>query len=206
MPIFSLMATNNLYVNIFKPLFDRLAALVLFMMLLPFLLVIAIVLAIHFGGSPIFKQQRVGKEQKKFVFWKFRSMRVEGDEESMTVIGKFIRSISLDELPQLVNIIIGHMSLVGPRPLLVEYIPYYDEEENLRHMVKPGITGWAQINGRNEIGWEERMNLDVFYVRNISMMLDLKILFMTVGKLFQRDSTPYKKEKTIKFSEYKSGK
>lgn len=147
-------------------------------------------------GSPIFfTHTRPGKGGKPFKMIKFRSMTNETDlhgnllpnEQRLTPFGKLLRSTSLDELPELINVIKGDMSLVGPRPLLMEYIPYFNEEQNKRHQLRPGITGWAQVNGRNAINWEEKLKLDIWYVENRSFSLDLIILFRTMVKVLKRD-------------------
>jgi len=147
-------------------------------------------------GLPVFfRQQRPGFNARPFILYKLRTMNNSlylygeqlPDAERLTKVGSIIRKLSLDELPQLFNVIKGDMSLVGPRPLLMEYLPLYNEEQKRRHDVKPGITGWAQVNGRNAISWEEKFNLDVWYVDNISFMLDMKILFLTVLKVFRRE-------------------
>jgi lipopolysaccharide/colanic/teichoic acid biosynthesis glycosyltransferase len=146
--------------------------------------------------SPIlFRQQRPGKDGETFTLFKFRTMRnadelsghSETDGERLNNFGKFLRSTSLDELPELLNVLRGEMSLVGPRPLLMEYLPLYTAEQNRRHEVRPGITGWAQINGRNAIDWEHRFKLDVWYVDNQSMWLDAKILYLTIAQVFRRE-------------------
>ena len=140
---------------------------------------------------PFFVQKRPGYQQKTFHMFKFKTMRDTTDEhgnllpdfDRLTPLGKLIRKLSLDELPQLINIFLGQMSFVGPRPLLIEYLPLYSEEQNRRHLVKPGITGWAQINGRNTISWQEKFKFDVYYVDHQSVYLDIKILVLTVGKV-----------------------
>ena len=157
----------------------------------PILLIIAILVRIKLGSPIFFRQSRVGLNGEIFEMVKFRTMKdaydAEGnllpDEERLTKIGKFIRKTSLDELPQLFNVLKGDMSLVGPRPLLVEYLPLYSEEQMKRHNVRPGITGYAQVNGRNNISWTKKFELDVYYVENFSLWLDIKILFQTVAKV-----------------------
>lgn len=158
------------------------------------LLIVAILVKTKLGSPVIFKQPRPGKNEKIFNVYKFRTMidaydengEPLPDEDRLTKFGKFLRSTSLDELPELINIIKGDMSIVGPRPLLVEYLDYYTEEERLRHSVRPGLTGWAQVNGRNVTPWDERLQQDVYYVNNISFILDLKILFKTVIKVVKK--------------------
>lgn len=147
------------------------------------------------NGKPFFIQPRPGKNEKIFKLIKFKTMNDKRDklgyllpdEKRLTVVGKFVRKTSLDEIPQLINVIKGDMSLVGPRPLLVEYLPLYNEEQKRRHEVKPGITGWAQVNGRNAISWEEKFKYDVWYVDHLSFILDLKILLLTIKKVFKRE-------------------
>jgi sugar transferase EpsL len=175
--------------------FDIILAIVLLLILSPVLVVIGI--AIHcFMGSPvIFTQIRPGFHEKCFTLFKFRTMKETRDDKGnllpdevrTTVIGNFIRKFSMDELPQLINIIRNEMSFTGPRPLLNEYLPLYNTEQRRRLEVKPGITGWAQVNGRNSISWEEKFKLDVWYVDNRSLWLDMKILWLTVIKVLKRD-------------------
>ncbi|MEO9485171.1 MAG: sugar transferase [Ekhidna sp.] len=204
MPIFSRMPGSNFYVSAAKPIFDWVFALFLLVLLVPILLIIGVVLAVHFRKSPVFIQQRVGKDERIFNLFKFRTMKIDEDEDTTSAMGKFLRSTSLDELPQLINVLKGAMSFVGPRPLLLEYLPHYSIEEKKRHAVKPGITGWAQVNGRNTIDWGLRMKMDVFYVNQISFYLDMRILFLTCFQLLKRDKTTYLDQKTVKFSEYAS--
>ena len=174
-----------------KHFLDCLFAITLLIGLSPLLVIITLLLWIQNSGSPFFKQVRPGKNAKLFTIFKFKTMRdtrdVEGkllpDFERITPLGKTIRKLSLDELPQLWNVVLGEMSFVGPRPLLPEYLPLYSEEQNKRHQVKPGITGWAQVNGRNTLSWQEKFKLDVYYRENQSFVLDLKILIKTVGKV-----------------------
>lgn len=174
-----------------KRLFDLFVSLSL-SMLFSFLIIIVAVLVRFKLGSPIlFKQQRPGLHGKPFFLYKFRTMTDETDSEGnmlpdnvrLTKFGKFLRKYSLDELPQLVNVIKGDLSLVGPRPLLMEYLDLYTEEQAKRHNVRPGITGWAQVNGRNAISWEEKFDFDVWYVKNRTFFLDMKILLLTVKKV-----------------------
>jgi lipopolysaccharide/colanic/teichoic acid biosynthesis glycosyltransferase len=179
-----------------KRLFDLVVSLVGLIVLSPVALIIAILIWINLGGPVIFSQVRPGYRGKLFRLYKFRSMRnlfdARGcplpDEKRLTKFGKFLRASSLDELPELINVLKGHMSLVGPRPLLVAYLDRYSPEQARRHDVLPGITGWAQVNGRNAISWEEKFKLDVWYVDNQSFWLDIKILFMTIFKVFTRES------------------
>lgn len=189
-----------MYINFFKVIIDYLVALVAFILLLPFFLLLIIVLKIaNQGAGVFFHQERTGKHAKLFKIIKFKTMRDDRDEEGnflpdslrTTPVGKFVRSTSLDELPQILNILKGEMSLIGPRPLLKKYIPLYSEEQFKRHLVKPGITGWAQVNGRNNITWARKFELDVWYVENISLILDINILFRTFKKVIKRnDITP----------------
>ena len=174
-----------------KRLFDLSVSLILFFGLSPIFIVIALLVKKKLGSPVIFKQVRPGLFGKPFYLYKFRTMTDEKDNQGellpdyirLTTFGKFLRKYSLDEYPQLWNVIKGDLSLVGPRPLLVEYLPLYTKEQSLRHNVRPGITGWAQINGRNSISWEEKFNLDVWYVHNRSFLLDMKILFLTIYKV-----------------------
>ena len=172
--------------------FDLLFALIFLFILLPVILLVALLLSFQNGGSPWFMQTRPGKNGNLFTIYKFKTMRdipqnngqLQSDHDRMTPIGKIVRKLSLDELPQLINILKGEMSFVGPRPLLPEYLPLYSKEQSRRHNVRPGITGWAQINGRNSISWQEKFKFDVYYVDHQSFFLDLKILFLTLRKVF----------------------
>ena len=161
----------------------------------PVLAVTAVLVRTKLGGPVIFCQSRPGKDGKVFKLYKFRSMTDERDENGdllpdevrLTAFGKKLRATSLDELPELWNIVKGDMSIVGPRPLLVRYLPLYNEEQRHRHDVRPGLTGWAQVNGRNALSWEEKFRYDVYYVRNLSFLLDVKTVFLTVKKVFCRE-------------------
>ena len=178
-----------------KRIIDFLIALWALLFLLPVILVVAIFIRFKLGSPILFTQDRPGLNGKVFKMMKFRSMldakdkhgNLLPDNERMTKFGAFLRSTSLDELPGLFNVIKGDMSLVGPRPLLVQYLPLYSSEQAKRHNVRPGITGWAQVNGRNAIGWDEKFKLDVWYVENQSFLLDMKILLLTVKKVFVRE-------------------
>ena len=178
-----------------KRIIDFLIALWALLFLLPVILVVAIFIRFKLGSPILFTQDRPGLNGKVFKMMKFRSMldakdkhgNLLPDNERMTKFGAFLRSTSLDELPGLFNVIKGDMSLVGPRPLLVQYLPLYSSEQAKRHNVRPGITGWAQVNGRNAIGWDEKFKLDVWYVENKSFLLDIKILLLTVKKVFVRE-------------------
>lgn len=175
---------------------DVLIALLLLICLSPLFIVIIFFLAIECGKPVFFIQERPGKNAKIFKIYKFRTMNNKTDTngnllpdiQRITKVGKFIRLLSLDELPQLINVLKGEMSLIGPRPLLVEYLDKYSTEQARRHEVRPGITGWAQVNGRNAISWDEKFRLDVWYVENVSFCLDIKILIMTVLKVIRRES------------------
>ncbi|TCP52335.1 sugar transferase EpsL [Tumebacillus sp. BK434] len=178
-----------------KRLFDLTVSAVLLMVLSPVILITAYLIRQKLGSPVIFKQERPGLHGKLFSLYKFRSMTDERDENGellpddvrLTAFGKLVRKTSLDELPQLFNVLKGDISLVGPRPLLKEYLPLYTEEQARRHHVKPGITGWAQVNGRNAISWEEKFRLDVWYVDHQSFWLDLKILYMTLRKVVRSE-------------------
>lgn len=184
-----------MYRIITKRILDIIGALVLLIFTSPVLLFITILLFFANNGKPFFIQSRPGKNKKIFKILKFKTMRDDFDERGnllpdqkrLTVIGKFVRKTSLDELPQLINVLIGDMSFVGPRPLLIEYIPLYSEFQSRRHEVRPGITGWAQVNGRNAISWEEKFKLDVWYVDNYSLSLDIKILYLTFLKVLKSE-------------------
>lgn len=177
-----------------KRLFDFLVALLALLALLPVLIMLYVLIAIKMGRPVFFTQTRPGLDGKPFNMVKFRSMTDHRDENGelmpdhirLTRFGKLLRATSLDELPELWNVLKGEMSLVGPRPLLMEYLPLYSPEQAKRHDVRPGVTGWAQVNGRNAISWEEKFKLDTWYAENQSFLLDLKILFMTVYKVLKR--------------------
>ncbi|EIW00673.1 sugar transferase [Thermoanaerobacter siderophilus] len=178
-----------------KRLIDIFVSFFLLIVLSPLLIIISLVILVTMGPPVIFKQERPGFKGRPFTIYKFRTMTNEKDEygnllpdeKRLTKIGKFLRTTSLDELPELFNVLKGDMSLVGPRPLLMEYLNYYTEEQMRRHDVKPGITGWAQVNGRNSLSWEEKFKLDVWYVDNWSLWLDFKILFLTLIKVIKRE-------------------
>jgi sugar transferase EpsL len=188
-----------------KRLFDLLLASFAVIIFAPFILILTILIR-YFMGSPIvFKQQRPGLNAKSFYIYKFRTMNSQKnnhgellpDAQRLTNFGRFLRSTSLDELPSLWNVLKGEMSLVGPRPLLMEYVPLYNAEQARRHEVKPGITGWAQVNGRNAISWQEKFKLDIWYVDHQSLWLDMEIIFLTVKKVFFRDGISAKGEATM---------
>ncbi|MCR6096290.1 sugar transferase [Salipaludibacillus agaradhaerens] len=178
-----------------KRLFDLITSLVLIILFLPIMIITAILIKLTIGSPVLFHQVRPGLHEKPFTLIKFRTMsnakgkdgKLLEDHERLTGFGKFVRSVSLDELPQLFNVLKGELSLVGPRPLLMDYLPLYNDEQKRRHHVKPGITGWAQVNGRNAISWEETFQLDLYYVDNYSFKLDIKILWLTVVKVFKRE-------------------
>jgi lipopolysaccharide/colanic/teichoic acid biosynthesis glycosyltransferase len=181
--------------SMLKRIFDIVVSLGALLMLSPVLLILAILVALKLGRPVFFTQIRPGHHGKPFRMVKFRTMTNEKDEDGkllpneqrMTRFGSFLRSSSLDELPELFNVLKGDMSLVGPRPLLMDYLPWFSKEQNRRHEVKPGITGWSQVNGRNAIGWDKKLDLDIWYVENRSFWLDLQILWLTVAKVLKRD-------------------
>lgn len=183
-----------MYKKYIKRIFDFILSLFALIVLSPVLVLVFILVRIKLGKPAIFKQKRPGFNEKIFTLYKFRTMTDEKnengellpDEKRLTKFGKILRSTSLDELPELVNILKGDMSIVGPRPLAVKYLPYYNEEERKRHSVRPGLTGLAQVNGRNALGWEERFKLDVEYTKNISILNDINIIFKTVVKVVKK--------------------
>ena len=191
-----------LYKAFFKRFYDMLLSGIALLILSPVLIILTIVGAIKMKGNPFFTQLRPGKDEKIFKLIKFRSMTNAKDENGnllppskrLTKYGKILRSTSLDELPELINIFIGDMSIVGPRPLLVEYLPYYTEQESRRHEVRPGLTGLAQVNGRNAISWEQKFAYDVSYVDNVSLGQDIKILFNTLLKVVKRSGIQFNKD------------
>ena len=178
-----------------KRILDIISSLLAIIVLSPLLGVLTVIGAFEMKGNPFFTQERPGKDEKIFKLVKFRTMtnakdkdgNLLSDAERLTKYGKFLRNTSLDELPELFNILKGDMSVIGPRPLLVQYLPYYTEEERHRHDVRPGLTGWAQVNGRNNITWEEKFAWDVKYVNEMNLILDIKILFQTVFNVLKRD-------------------
>lgn len=196
-----------------KRLFDMVASLLGFLLLSPVIAIVAWQIRRKLGSPVLFRQVRPGLHGKPFEMIKFRTMRdamdANGnplpDSERMTPFGSFLRSTSLDELPELWNVLRGDMSLVGPRPLLMEYLPLYSAEQYRRHEVRPGVTGWAQVNGRNALGWDEKFKLDIWYVENRSLWLDLKIIFLTIKKVLVRDGISAEGEATMsKFTGSKS--
>ena len=184
-----------MYAKYIKRILDILLSGCALLVLTPVLPVLTVLGAIMMKGNPFFTQLRPGKDEKIFRLIKFRSMTCETDkqgnllpdEQRLNGYGKFLRSTSLDELPELMNIFVGQMSIVGPRPLLVKYLPRYNQEQKRRHDVLPGLTGYAQVNGRNAISWEEKFRLDVWYVDHLSFWLDVKIILQNVGKIFKRE-------------------
>lgn len=197
-----------------KRFFDLMAAAVGLMLLSPFLAVIGILVWGKLGSPILFRQKRPGLHARPFYVIKFRTMtdlrdangEILPDEARLTHFGKFLRRLSIDELPQLINVVKGDLSLVGPRPLLMQYLERYSPEQARRHEVRPGITGWAQVNGRNAIGWEEKFRLDVWYVDHHSFLLDLKILWMTVQKVFKREGVSHAGQATMaEFTGSKTG-
>lgn len=185
-----------MYKNYFKRFLDFTVAMILLLLIWPFLLIVSI--GLHFankGAGAFFIQERPGKDEKIFKIFKFKTMTDQRDAQGnllpdcdrLTKVGKFIRSTSIDELPQLLNVLKGDMSIIGPRPLLVQYLPLYSKEQARRHEVRPGITGWAQCNGRNGISWQKKFELDVWYVDNCSLLLDLKIILFTIKKVLSRE-------------------
>ena len=186
---------KKVYVYYIKRLLDLLLSVIALILLAPLLLVVAILVKIKLGSPILFTQERPGKNEKIFKLYKFRTMTDQRDKEGnllpdelrLTPFGKMLRSTSLDELPELINIVRGDMSIVGPRPLLVQYLPLYNDFQRRRHEVRSGLTGYAQVHGRNLITWEEKFRLDVYYVDHVSLFLDIKIVFQTVKKVFIRE-------------------
>jgi len=188
-----------------KSFFDRTLAFLLILLFLPVYLILSLLILINMGQPVLFRQLRPGYKEKIFSIYKFRTMTNErdaqgellSDEKRVIGLGKFIRSTSLDELPQLFNVLKGEMSFVGPRPLLIEYLPLYNNEQKRRHNVLPGITGWAQVNGRNAISWEQKFKYDVWYVDHQSFLLDMQILWMTFLKVLHRSDINSKNSATM---------
>ena len=182
-----------MYRSHIKRIADFTAALIGLLLLSPIILILLLVLSISNAGNPFFTQVRPGKDEVLFKIIKFKTMNDKKDangnllpdEHRMTKVGQFVRSTSLDEIPQLFNVLLGEMSLIGPRPLLVQYLQHYNEEQKRRHDIRPGITGWAQVNGRNTINWEQKFTYDVWYVDNISFILDCKIIWLTFLKVIK---------------------
>lgn len=186
---------NIIYKKYIKRLTDIILSTMAIVVLSPVLLVVAFLVRIKLGGPVIFKQERPGLNEKIFTMFKFRTMTDERDNSGillsdsirLTKFGKILRGTSLDELPELFNILKGDMSIVGPRPLLVEYLELYNEQQKRRHEVRPGLSGYAQVSGRNAISWEDKFNLDLYYIDNMSFMFDLKIILLTLKKVFVRE-------------------
>ena len=201
-----------MYRYFFKRFFDFVLSLLAIIILSPIMIIIAIIVKIKLGSPIIFTQERPGKNEKIFKMYKFRSMTDQRDEKGnllpddvrLTKFGKLLRSTSLDELPELFNIFKGDMSIVGPRPLLVRYLDRYNEHQRHRHDVRPGITGWAQCNGRNAISWEEKFDLDVYYTKHVSLVLDIKIIFKTVKVVLFREGIS--SETSITMEEFRGSK
>ncbi len=188
-----------MYVSFIKPVLDFILALFLLILFLPLILFVYIMLALRGDGNPIFYQERPGLHEKPFRIIKFKTMTDEKDADGnllpdadrLTPLGRIIRKTSIDELPQLINVLKGDISVIGPRPLVMRYLPRYNKEQARRHDVKPGITGWAQVNGRDAISWDEKFRLDIYYVDHVSFGLDLKILFKTIiHVLLGKDESP----------------
>jgi lipopolysaccharide/colanic/teichoic acid biosynthesis glycosyltransferase len=195
---------QKLYIKVGKRIFDIFLALFLFIFMSPIFVIVGFLIFIFMGRPIIFKQERPGLNGKLFTIFKFRTMNnsssengvLAQDSERITYLGKVLRSSSIDELPEIWNILTGKMSFVGPRPLLVEYLNIYSAQQSRRHEVKPGLTGWAQINGRNNISWEDKFNLDIWYVDNVSFMLDLKILLKTITYIIKKEGVTSKNHVT----------
>lgn len=201
-----------MYKKYIKRMLDIILSFIAIIILSPIYIIVGILVLIFLGRPIIFKQERPGKDEKIFTLYKFRTMtnkkdnmgNLLPDEKRLTKFGKFLRSTSLDELPELFNILKGDMSIIGPRPLAVVYLPYYNDKERHRHDVRPGLTGLAQINGRNNLSWEERFAYDIDYVNNISFKNDLKIVFKTIIVVFKRENIVTRGSgKVIDFNEYR---
>lgn len=183
-----------MYNKYFKRIIDVIVSIVALLVLIPVFIVTAILVKIKLGSPVIYKTYRVGKDEKEFVLFKFRTMtfakdehgNLLADEKRVTKLGKLLRSSSIDELPELINVLLGDMSIIGPRPLPKIYLPYYSQEEKIRHTIRPGLTGLAQINGRNSIGWNDKFKYDIEYVQKSSLILDVRIFFCTIIKVFKR--------------------
>lgn len=183
-----------MYKKYIKRLLDILFSAILIIILSPLIIITYILVMIFLGIPAIFKQERPGLNENKFVIYKFKTMNSKRDfnglllpdDLRLTTFGKIIRKLSLDELPQFFNVLKGDMSFIGPRPLLNEYLPLYNEEQRKRHDVRPGITGWAQVNGRNSISWDEKFKFDQYYVDNVSLVMDIKIVYLTIMKILKR--------------------
>ena len=198
-----------MYRHFFKRVLDIVCAFLALTVFSPLFLVLMIIGAIEMKGNPFFTQERPGYKEKIFKLIKFRTMTNEKDENGnllpdevrLNKYGKFLRSTSLDELPEAINILIGDMSVIGPRPLLVRYLPLYNAEQHRRHDVKPGLSGWAQVNGRNTVSWEDKFKMDVWYADHVSFLLDVKIVLMTIGKFIKREGIS--SETSVTMEEFK---
>lgn len=196
---------SGIYRRFIKRPMDFILSLVAIILLSPVLIIVGILVRVKLGSPVLFIQKRPGKNEKIFSIYKFRTMTNDRDkfgellpdEIRLTKFGKFLRSTSLDELPELFNILIGDMSIVGPRPLLIQYLHLYDEHQKRRHEVRPGLSGWAQINGRNAISWNDKFKYDVYYVDNLSFIFDLKILVQTIYKVIKRDGINSQSDATM---------
>ncbi len=196
-----------MYRQFFKRIIDLLVALIGLVVSLPITVPVLLLLAIANSGKPFFFQKRPGKNARIFSIVKFKTMNDKKDangnllpdDKRLTAVGAFVRKTSLDEIPQLINVLKGEMSLIGPRPLLIEYLPLYNEEQRRRHEIRPGITGWAQVNGRNTISWQQKFEYDVYYVNNLSFGLDLKIIGLTIQKVFRSEGISQQGEATVKY-------
>ncbi|WP_337085106.1 sugar transferase [Elizabethkingia anophelis] len=195
-----------MYKYFFKRLLDIVVSISVLIIFSPIFIIVLICLFIANSGKPFFFQERPGKGEKLFRIIKFKTMNDKKDDDGnllpdaqrLTKMGSFVRKTSLDELPQLINVFIGDMSLIGPRPLLVRYLPYYRNEERLRHSVRPGITGWAQVNGRNTVKWDDRLALDVVYVKSLSFIMDVKIIWKTIMKVIKSENIVIDPESIMK--------
>tara|TARA_B110000240_G_scaffold40432_1_gene45028 strand:+ start:1178 stop:1783 length:606 start_codon:yes stop_codon:yes gene_type:complete len=196
-----------MYKNYIKNTLDFILAILAFVLLSPFFIVVCLLLFITNKGSVFFIQRRPGKNGKPFKIIKFKTMNdrkdadgnLLGDNVRLTTVGKWVRKLSLDEIPQLINVLKGDMSLIGPRPLLMGYLPLYNKSQNRRHEVRPGITGWAQVNGRNTIDWEKKFELDIWYLNNISLSLDIKILSLTILGVIKAEGINQENKSTVEY-------
>lgn len=196
-----------MYRNYLKRILDFFISLIGFILISPIFILVCILLAIANNGKIFFSQKRPGRDERIFKIIKFKTMNDKKDRDGnllpdknrLTRIGAFVRKTSLDEIPQLLNVIKGDMSLIGPRPLLIEYLPLYNEQQKRRHEVRPGITGWAQVNGRNAISWEQKFEYDVWYIDHMSLSLDIKILFKTILKVFKSEGISQEGEATTQY-------
>ena len=196
-----------MYKKYIKRILDIILSLIAIIITFPIFLIVGILILIFIGQPAIFRQKRPGKNEKIFTMYKFRTITNKKDEDGnllpdelrLTKLGKFLRKTSLDEIPEFINILKGDMSFVGSRPLLVEYLPYYTEEEHHRHDVRPGLTGWAQANGRNLVNWDERFKLDLEYVNNVSLKMDIKVILKTINVVLKREGITDGKTETMIF-------